>query len=54
MVGSFVNKRETADAIYEALSVLPSWKPSGVRPISCMVDYSEEEMSGIAKIFPGN
>ena len=53
IVGSFVIQSETADAIYEALSVLKSWNPEW-NPSYFMVDYSEEEMSAIGKLFPGN
>ena len=50
IVGSFVIQSETADAIYEALSVLKSWNPKW-NPSYFMVDYSEEEMSAIGKLF---
>lgn len=53
IVGSFVIQSETADAIHEALSVLKSWNPKW-NPSYFMVDYSEEEMSAIGKLFPGN
>lgn len=53
IVGSFVIQSETADAIYEALSVLKSWNPKW-NPSYFMVDYSEEEMSAIGKLFTGN
>ena len=53
IVGSFVIQSETTDAIHEALSVLKSWNPKW-NPSYFMVDYSEEEMSAIGKIFPGN
>ena len=53
IVGSFVIQSETADAIHEALSVLQSWNPKW-NPSYFMVDYSEEEMSAIGKILPGN
>ena len=53
VVGSFVIQSETTDAIYEALSVLKSWNPRW-NPSYFMVDYSEEEMSAIGKLFPGN
>ena len=43
---------ETTDSIYEALSVLKSWNPKW-NPSYFMVEYSEEEMSAIGKIFPG-
>lgn len=53
IVGSFVVQSETSDAIYEALSIIKSWNPKWF-PSYFMVDYSEEEMSAIAKLFPGN
>ena len=52
IVGSFVIQSETTDSIYEALSVLKSWNPKW-NPSYFMVDYSEEEMSAIGKLFPG-
>ena len=53
IVGSFVIQSETSDAIHEALAVIKSWNPTW-NPSYFMVDYSEEEMSAIGKIFPGN
>ena len=52
IVGSFAIQSETTDAIYEALSVLKSWNPKW-NPSYFMVDYSEEEMSAIGKLFSG-
>ena len=48
-----VGQSETVDAIYKALSVFKSWNPKW-NPSYFMVDYSEEEMSAIGKLFPGN
>ena len=53
IVGSFVIQSVTADAIYEALSILNSWNPEW-NPSNFMVDYSEEEMSATGKLFTGN
>ena len=52
IVGSFVIQSGTTDSIYEALSILKSWNPKW-NPSYFMVDYSEEEMSAIGKLFPG-
>lgn len=52
VVASFVTQTETTDAIYEALKVIQSWN-SEWAPAYFMVDYSEEEMSAISRLFPG-
>ena len=52
IVGSFVIQSETSDSIYEALSIIKSWN-STWNPSYFMVDFSEEEMSAIGKLFPG-
>ena len=52
IVGSFVVQSETADAIFEAMTVLKSWNPRW-KPSCFMVDYSEEEMSAIERLYPG-
>ena len=52
IVSSFVIKSETSDSIYEALSIIKSWNPTW-NPSYFMVDFSEEEMSAIGKLFPG-
>lgn len=52
IVGSFVVQSETADAIFEALMVLKSWNPRW-KPSCFMVDYLEEEMSAIERLYPG-
>ena len=54
IVGSFVVQSETADAIFEALMVVKSWNPRTWWKPSCfMVDYSEEKMSAIERLYPG-
>lgn len=52
VVSSFVLQSETSQAITEALQVIKSWN-SEWNPAYFMVDYSEEEMSAIKRIFPG-
>ena len=52
IVGSLVVQSETGDAIFEALMVLKSWNPKW-KPSCFMVDYSEEEMSAIERLYPG-
>ncbi|XP_015778406.1 PREDICTED: uncharacterized protein LOC107356297 [Acropora digitifera] len=51
IVGSFFVQSETADAIFEALMVLKSWNPRW-KPSCFMVDYLEEEMSAIERLYP--
>jgi hypothetical protein len=53
VVASFVIQSETSDSINEALTVIKSWN-SEWQPAYFMVDYSEEEMSAISSLFPGN
>ena len=52
IVGSFVLQSETSESIAEALKVISDWNASW-SPSYFMVDYSEEEMSAIASLFPG-
>jgi hypothetical protein len=52
VAGSFVLQSETSHAITEALEVIKGWN-NGWKPAYFMVDYSEEEMSAIKRIFPG-
>ena len=52
VVGSFVLQSETSYAITEALEVIKGWN-EGWNQAYFMVDYSEEEMSAIKRIFPG-
>ena len=52
VVGSFVLQSETLYTITEALKVIKGWN-NGWNPAYFMVDYSEEEMSAIKRIFPG-
>ena len=52
IAGSFVIQSETSDSIYKALSIIKSWNPTW-NPSYFMVDFSEEEMSAIGKLFPG-
>ena len=51
VAGSFVLQSETSHAITEALEVIKGWN-NGWKPAYFMVDYSEEEMSAINRIFP--
>ena len=53
IVASFVIQSETSDSIHEAMAVVQSWN-SEWKPAYFMVDYSEEEMSAISRLFPGN
>jgi hypothetical protein len=52
IVASFVLQNETFESIAEALKVISDWNDSW-SPSFFMVDYSEEEMSAIASLFPG-
>lgn len=52
VVGSFVLQSETSYAIAEALQVIRGWNNEW-NPAYFMVDYSEEEMSAINRVFPG-
>ena len=52
ILASFILQSVTAESIYEALAVIKSWN-SEWNPSYFMLDYSEEEMSAINRLFHG-
>ena len=53
IVGTFVYEWESTENITEALNVIEDWNP-GWKPLYFMTDYSDEEITSIETLFPGN
>ena len=53
IVGTFVYEWESTENITEALNAIKDWNP-GWKPLYFMTDYSDEEITSIETLFPGN
>ena len=51
VVAEFIIQSETAECIYEALSILKSWNPKW-EPQFYITDYSDVEIAAVNKLFP--
>ena len=52
-VGTFVCEGESTENITEALNIIKDWNP-GWKPLYFMTNYSDEEITSIETLFPGN
>ena len=53
IVGTFVCEGESTENITEALNIIKDWNP-GWKPLYFMTDYSDEKITSIETLFPGN